>query len=809
VSDSATPDDGSERARRSAERAAKRARGPAIVAVVATVALGLVATVAVARWRRGEDVADQREQLAVLAEDETERVQATILRYADLLSVLGAFQAQPDPSAADFARFIESLDIGRFPGVQRSAYLSLVRTEDAASFQAAQRAAGDPDFTVELTADGDRHAILTYGGPGPLPTGLDLMGDPVRRAALEQSVERGIPVVSDVVVQISDVDLPLGEQETGLAVYAPVYSPGAAVSTVDERWAALEGWAAIGVDLGGVVEAQRLDEQPVSVAVLDADRPGDGPIAESRPGILEHIEQADVSRRAVIDTGSLRLELRMAFPPGQEPPSDLRYVLAGGALATLLAAYAVYGEVRFRRGLLTEAAASRERAAFLQSRFHAAVDRAPVGVTVVGFDGTVEVVNDRLHELLEIPRSGSPRIFDYVLPEDVDEIQGNLADLRSGAVAELVTQKQLRRPDGELVWCRISVSAIPGDDGQPVAVVAHVQDIEAELVAVEALRSRTRWFSSIVERASDLVLLFDRDLVVTWASPSLATIAGLQSADVLGASVLELVHPDDRPRLAEAIEAFTDPDRPGGLGPTGRAEFRVQGASGEEIWLETTASNLLDDPDVAAVITLSRDVTERHRSTQLLAHRAAHDPLTGLLNRDELHVRLRAALAHSSYEPVMVAYLDLDGFKAVNDDRGHGAGDDLLRVVADALRAEVRGQDLLARLGGDEFVIVLDGTPLSDALEVAERIRSRLARPVGLPGGGEPVQLSVSIGLAMAVPQDTVASLLHAADLALYEAKRRGRDRVEVSTRGLAAVSDEVDELLDGVLREPEGRDQE
>lgn len=791
-----------ERSRRTAERAARRARGPALVAVAAVLALGLAATGLFARWRADEETDDRADQLATLSADAEERIDATIQRYADLLDSLTAFQAQPEPSATGYERFVAALDLSRFPGVATSGFLSRVRTEDVPAFEAAQRAAGAPGFTVELTGLGAEHAVVTYAAPDGLPLGLDLMGDPVRRAALEQATDVGIPIISDPVVPLDEVD-PAGDPGDALAVYAPVYAAGAPVGTVAERRAALVGWSAISVRVSGVVAALDLEERPLALAIFDADDPTGAPLAESAPGAAARIERADVSRRSVIDTGSFRLEVRTAFAAGRGPSSGVPFIVAGGVLATLLAAYAVYGELRFRRGLLTEAAASRERAAFLQSRFHAAVDRAPVGVTVVGFDGTVEVVNDRLYELLHIPGTGSPRIFDYIQPDDLEEIQDHLRDLESGAVSEVVTEKQLRCPDGELIWCRISVSAIPDEAGKVVAAVAHVQDIEAELQAVEELRSRTRWFSSIVERASDLVLLFDRNRVVTWASPSLATIVGLRPAEVIGVPVLSLVHRDDRPRLAEAIDAFTAEGGDGVTGGTGRAEFRVQTASGEEIWLETSASNLLDDPDVAAVITLSRDVTERHRSTQLLAHRAAHDPLTGLLNREELQVRLRSALARSSYEPVIVAYLDLDGFKAVNDELGHGAGDDLLRIVAGGLRDEVRAHDLLARLGGDEFVIVLDAAPLADALDVAERIRQRLARPVELPGQPAPVQLSVSIGLAVAAPQDTVTSLLHAADVALYEAKRRGRDRVEVSTRGLAGIGQEVDQLLDGVLREP------
>jgi diguanylate cyclase (GGDEF)-like protein/PAS domain S-box-containing protein len=308
--------------------------------------------------------------------------------------------------------------------------------------------------------------------------------------------------------------------------------------------------------------------------------------------------------------------------------------------------------------------------------------------------------------------------------------------------------------------------------------------------AEEELRSRTRWFAAIVEQSSDLITLFDADGIVTWVSPSVGTLLGRRPEDLLGLSIIDLIHREDRSRVLTALHAVRQ-------GQPARAEYRVVSPTGEWIWLESTASDLLDDPDVQAIIALSRDVTERHRTTELLVHRAAHDPLTGLANRTELERQLDARLAHlrSSGEPLAVAYLDLDGFKAVNDSHGHAAGDRLLRAVADSLRQQVREGDLIARVGGDEFVLVLPGAAVPSAVATAERVRGALAEPMAIEGLAEPVQVTVSIGLAMGASDDTVGLLLHEADLALYEAKRRGRNRVELSGHGTETEEADVLEI--------------
>lgn len=767
------------------------------LAVGLTLLIGLAVTTTASHREAATERAARAGVLKSVTDDTVARVTSSLTRYQDLIESLAAFQAQSNRSMGAYQAYVAALDVGAYPGVLNTEYIQAVTTDDLARLVAELRSDGQPDFGIESPSGEPEHAIIAYAAPGlSAVPGYDLTSDVVRDQALLFARDSGLPGIAGAVVPLAQGNLPTAAQSPGLVVFDAVYAAGAPTTKVDERRAALLGWTSISVDLQAVVTALALDDDLLNVVVRVQATDGSYVEAGESHAGAAHEMLGDAEKIAtIIETGSRNIEIDTAFVPGGGPDVDARLVTIGGSLVSLFAAYGVYATLRFRRGILTRADAERRRAELLSSRFHAAVDKAPVGVTVVGLDGTVELVNDRLAELLQVSASDNVSISAYYLEEELPEVFENFGRLARGEVDHFVKDRRLRRSDGSLVWCRVSSSTLRGPDGRPTAIVAHVEDIEAERRAIEELRSRSRWFSSIVERSSDLIGLLDRDGVVTWASPSAMEILGNAPELLIGLNILPLVLPEDRERLAEAILLVQ-------TGVQVRIEYRVRTLAGQVIWLETTANDLLDDPDVASIITFSRDVTERHRTDEILAHKAAHDMLTGLLNRAELVLSLEAALSEmrSSGQQLTVAYLDLDGFKGVNDQHGHAAGDDVLRIVAGVLQDEVRAHDAVARLGGDEFVVVLRGAGLPAAMQIAERMRRRMHESFDLESASEPVRLSLSIGLAAGTAGDTVDSLLHEADLALYEAKRRGRDRVEISSHGLTELGLEVDELLQSVI---------
>jgi diguanylate cyclase (GGDEF)-like protein len=200
---------------------------------------------------------------------------------------------------------------------------------------------------------------------------------------------------------------------------------------------------------------------------------------------------------------------------------------------------------------------------------------------------------------------------------------------------------------------------------------------------------------------------------------------------------------------------------------------------------EATISDTAGATEVGGLVFTAHDVSHRIATEERLAHDATHDPLTRLPNRTLLDDRLAHALDRATRTGAQVAvlFLDLDGFKEVNDTWGHAAGDRVLAEVAGRVAATARASDTVARIGGDEFVVVCEETGSVDgALTLATRILEVVRTPISV--GGVSHQVGASVGIAVALPDERDASsVLRRADEAMYRAKEAGRGRIEVDER--------------------------
>ncbi|MCP2241836.1 PAS domain S-box-containing protein/diguanylate cyclase (GGDEF) domain-containing protein [Lentzea aerocolonigenes] len=348
----------------------------------------------------------------------------------------------------------------------------------------------------------------------------------------------------------------------------------------------------------------------------------------------------------------------------------------------------------------------------------------------------------------------------------IGEVVG--APLDPAAVLEAggVVQAEHRGSDGEALAVRVSVAAMSGG--------------YVLICADETARRRAEsHFTAVVAAIQEGVLVVGATGLVESVNPAAERILGVRAREVVGkaASLTELHDEAGQPiPLAQFPSAITR--------TTGRSQHgRIVGArrpDGTRVWLSLSARALTAGGKLPAATVVSfTDITERRMIDSRLEHDATHDALTGLCNRTVTINRLSpAARAHRS-GVTAVLFIDLDKFKVINDSLGHSAGDEVLRVVGTRLSRSTRRGDVVGRLGGDEFTVIAYGVADPDeATALADHIRSELNRPITVDG--RQLHVDASVGIVLADPGDPRdgADLLRDADLAMYQAKTRGRGRV-------------------------------
>lgn len=306
-----------------------------------------------------------------------------------------------------------------------------------------------------------------------------------------------------------------------------------------------------------------------------------------------------------------------------------------------------------------------------------------------------------------------------------------------------------------------------------------------------AAKHREELFQIVTENAADMIALVDMKGHRLYNSPAYKRILGYSAAELGETSSFEQIHPDDRLRVLEAAREA----RETGIGK--RLEYRIRHKDGTWRVLESIASTIRNDKgDVAKLVIVNRDITQRKRAEEQLEHNWFHDALTGLPNRRLFLDRLQQLLARAQRHPndqYAVLLIDIDRFKIFNDTMGNAAGDKLIievgRRLSTCLRQDdtvarpagaIRPDDEVSRLGGNEFAVLLDGiTDPSDAVRVAQRFQAVMVEPFVIDG--KQVRTSASIGIAVSTgAHERVEDLLRDADVSMRRAKGMGGSRCEV-----------------------------
>jgi diguanylate cyclase (GGDEF)-like protein/PAS domain S-box-containing protein/putative nucleotidyltransferase with HDIG domain len=344
--------------------------------------------------------------------------------------------------------------------------------------------------------------------------------------------------------------------------------------------------------------------------------------------------------------------------------------------------------------------------------------------------------------------------------------------------------------DGSTIWAEVRAVLIRDSNGRPIGIQGITRDTTERKRMEEALRESEARYRLLTENTSDLIWTMDLNLRYTYMSPAIKRMRGYTAEEIMDAPITETMTPASvevaRKTLAEELVI----ERMGGADPnrTTKVELEMYCRDGSTIWTEMNMVWLRDaDGKPVGILGVTRDISERKRAEEErerlhaeLELRAITDSLTGLYDHAHFYQRLAEEIDRSKRykHGFAVVMMDVDDFKRFNDSRGHQAGDEMLRLVAECIRAGVRRSDIAFRYGGDEFAAILPHAGASKARAAVARINGRITQRVKRMDGEAAARLSLSAGVAC-FPDDgrTTDDLVRVADAALYSAKWVARAR--------------------------------
>ena len=501
-------------------------------------------------------------------------------------------------------------------------------------------------------------------------------------------------------------------------------------------------------------------------------------LPEERPRIEMAVIQAASGEPVVFETEACnvdgrRMTIDFSVRPIRDDTGRVIYLLAEGHNSS----------ARKEAQLALEA-----QRVFLQ----AVLDNISDGIAACNAEGILTVFNPAtraFHNLHEFPLPASKwaEHYDLYRPDGTTRLTAEEVPLYRALQGEVVRDVEMViAPEGsERRRLLANGRALENADGTRLGAVVAMRDITAARAAETALRESEAQHRAVIDVLSEGIVQYDRHGRIRMCNPAAERILGLTREQLLEQTPLDarwrMVYEDGSP--------FPDTSHPAMAAlRTGEAQegvvIGVHKPNGTLSWVLVNSQPLwrLYEGTPYAVVSSLTDITHMKRTEAQLRHASLHDALTGLPGRELFKDRLEQAVNYASRDPAFrfaVLYIDLDGFKAVNDTLGHAIGDNLLVTVARQLERCVRGSDTVARLSGDEFVILFEHlSRREDATQLAERLVRDLAISINV--AGREVRVGASIGVVLSGEHVRARDLLDAADRAMYQAKAGGKARYQV-----------------------------
>jgi len=777
-----------------------------------------------------------REELIRVARDHGEQLQMRVAQHAHLLqSFQAAYTANPQLDRRTFHLLYQSLVSDDYGGLQAIQLARLIKDQDKAAFIAQTRAdrslkpEGYPDFQIRPQGQREHYLPVVFVEPGARNQqvmGFDQSLDPVRREVMAQARDAGQVRAS------GPLQLESGNRKAvGFVLRMPLYNPSMPAHTVEQRRAAFVGHTGAAVEALGLARQvmppeawsqwhwRLADIGPVGAPAGPATPLFDSAMAGGHAAFVPPKQQAESEHlTTILEVAGRRWQSTLSHPPLQAPWQPLPLaVLIGGLLGTTGLWWALRGVGQQQAEAATLARALSHDALETARQLKSVMDSTQDAILTVSELGSVMSMNQAASQMLGggTPLEGHcPPIQRLLPPPQSDPTQptGNFQAFMTAHDLSLddVGRRLMVHPiQGEAIPVEVTVNPLQGGDCAQYVLTA--RDMRSQLAAESAYLMAQRQLDEvdemrrvIVHHAPYAIMVLNRSGVIQAVNPAGEALLGYPASELIGRSTTQrFFDPDEVAaqakllalRLNHPIQELQVLAHLAKASPGLPTEWTLLRADGRRIVAELSVTLLSDETSqMTGYLAMAHDVTSRTEAEQQLQHQAQHDALTGLPNRNMVQEQLKAAvnLCEREGKHLALMFLDMDRFKKINDTLGHHVGDSVIVEVAHRLRAGMRTSDIVARLGGDEFVILLPQiSQPADGEMVAQKVMDLFEAPVRV--GPHELRITPSIGLVVYPTHGVDAStLMRHADLAMYQAKNQGRNRVQLYNPQLEATTEDT-----------------